>query len=317
LQTEIGSVQDLNKQAFLQAIADRIVSSGGAPADWGSTAATPTSLGLAGDSLVPFDLDVDKVSRLSSDHANCVSYLEVLQAAKLSDIALGMSLSQMVSVNVSISGSTDVGASIEYAFDVQVNQNSRALFAGLQGYIVADGFWGNFSGSTLQSGLGYVTVEVPKSISGPALVVVFARASFDDRLTGFGVCQFVHQGGEVAPNHTYLGLSPISNSLDVESKFSGASAKYVYALSYGYSWNITSTFSGVYAIPECVDVSPLVLVAEGAAGEVGFVEWVSYPAVPLEAGADLSRSEANVFAYTVTINSVFYRLTVRFGDVPG
>jgi hypothetical protein len=39
--------------------------------------------------------------------------------------------------------------------------------------------------------------------------------------------------------------------------------------------------------------------------------------VSLEAGADFSRSEANVFTYTVTIRNTLYRLTLRFGDVVG
>jgi hypothetical protein len=48
-----------------------------------------------------------------------------------------------------------------------------------------------------------------------------------------------------------------------------------------------------------------------------FAEWVVYPQMPLEIGADFANSNSlsNVFAYTyvVTVNSAFYECRVRLG----
>jgi hypothetical protein len=269
------------------------------------------------NSQVPFELDVDKVSRLSNDSAFRLGYIELLQAARLTNVALGISVSQMLTLNIEVSNTTDAGSMTEYTFSVQVSQASGDLGASLHGYVLVDDFLGNFSGSTDSFGVGSLSVEVPNSVNGSALVVVFARASFDERVTSYGVYQFVHVVGEVVPNHTYLQLSPLGNKLNVEPNVSGATAEGVYAFSYGLSWNLTSTFSDGYTIPECIESSPVVLAVLGSSGEVSFLEWVSYPLVPLEAGADFSRSEVNVFTYTVTIRNVLYQLTLRFGDVVG
>jgi len=160
-----------------------------------------------------------------------------------------------------------------------------------------------------------VSVEVPNSASGPGLFVVFARASFDSRVMGFGICQFALGSEELTPNHAYLGLTPLSNQLWVEAKNPNATASCVYALSFSHGWNVTDTFNGNYVIPDSTGAGPVVLAAVGSVDGVSFVEWTAYPMVPFTSGADFSTSEANVFVYTVTVNGAFYRLTLRFGDV--
>jgi hypothetical protein len=317
LHTQIGSVEDVNKMGYLQGIADHIVSNCGAPADWGSSSTIPSSFGLADDSQTPFSLDVDKVTRLNSDNTFALGYFEMLQAARLDNIALSVSVTQMLSVDVDLYSNVSLGDVTSYTFRMQVSQDSGPLSASLRGYVVAGDFESNVSGFTDESGISFVSVEVPNVASGPGLLVAFARATFDDKITAFGICQFEHASGEFAPNHTFLDLSPLNNGLTVESKSENASASCVYAFSFGYSWNITSSFSGTYAIPESADAGPLVLVAQGTDSMDGFVEWNAYPSVPFVAGADLSRSEANVFTYTVAIRSGLYRLTLRFGDVVG
>jgi hypothetical protein len=313
LHTQIGSVEDMNEQAFLQAVADHVVSGYGVPADWGSSGVVPSGLGLAGDLQVPFSLDVDKVCRLNNESAFALGYLDLLQAARLDDLAFGVSVAQMLSVDITLQNYTVTGNVTDYVFQVVVNQDSGPLSTDLCGYVAVGDFLGNVSGETDSSGVGQVSMGIPNTSVGSGLVVVFARASFDDRLTAFGVCRFAQGSGEVSPDGTFLRLSPLSNHLNVESKSSNASVGCIYAFSYGTSWNITSTLD----VPECADSSPIVLVVTGTDSGVGFVEWACYPMVPFSGGADLSRSEANVFVYTVTIRDVLYRLTLRFGDVAG
>ena len=100
MQTRIDSTQDINKDSFLKAIADRIVTNPGAPANWGSTSSVPVDFGLAAsDSTLPYEVDIDKISRLNSTDNYSLSYSDLETAAKLSNIALGITVSQIMTVN--------------------------------------------------------------------------------------------------------------------------------------------------------------------------------------------------------------------------
>ena len=47
MQTGINSTQDINKDSYLQAIADHIITNPGAPANWGTGSGVPIDFGLA------------------------------------------------------------------------------------------------------------------------------------------------------------------------------------------------------------------------------------------------------------------------------
>jgi len=68
-------------------------------------------------------------------------------------------------------------------------------------------------------------------------------------------------------------------------------------------------------MPTVLDKSPIVLVLHGVCGSTDFVEWTSYPLLPVEFGADFVESEENVFVYMVTVKETLYKLTLRFGGV--
>ena len=316
MQTQINSMQDLNKQDYLQTIADHIVSSYGTPVDWGSTSGVPANFGLsASNSAGLFELDVDKISRLSSQNEYSLSYFEVSRAARLNNIAFGVSLSQMMSIDVELSGTSTLGDVTTYTFTFSVRQDSGPLIADLHCYVFARDFIGSVSNVTSSSGVCSISVEIPNSSSGPAMLVVFARASFDDRMTAFDVYPFAHLSTEPSPNRTFLRLSPLNYSLTINPNFLEATVENGFAFSYAYQLNLTSTSSTTYAIPRILDKSPVVLVVQGVNGTSPFVEWVSYPQLPLDVGADFKNSEENVFVYPVTINGALYKLTLRFGDV--
>ncbi|MCW4047047.1 MAG: hypothetical protein NWE99_05750 [Candidatus Bathyarchaeota archaeon] len=316
MQTRIDSMQDLNKQNYLRAIADQIVFSLGSPTDWGSGAAVPSSFGLhSGEASYPYDLDVDKVTRLNSQSSYALSYGEVSNAARLNNLALGIKLSKMLAIAVMLSANTTTGAATTYTFMIQVSQAQGSVSAGLHCYMVATDFLADVYSTTSSSGVGYATFEIPNSANGPALLIVFARATSDERLTAYEVYSFAHLSETPAPNQTFLRLSSLNHTLNVSQNVLDITVNDGYVFSYSYQANLTATSNSIYAIPAFVDKSPTVTVISGQTSAASFVEWVAYPDVPLQFGADFENSEENVFVYVVTINGAFYKLTLTFGDV--
>ena len=316
MQTRINSLQDLNKDDYLRTIAEHIVTSYGTPVDWGSSNAVPTTFGLSdSDSSHLYELDIDKISRLNSQNSYSLSHIQVSNAARLNNIALGISLSQMLSITVMPSAKTTVGDATAYTFKISVSQASGSTNASLHCYVVTRDFLSDVSNTTSSGGIGYISVQIPNSSSGPALLIVFARASFDDRITSYEAYSFAHLSQEPSPNHTFLGLSPLNYTLNLNSNFSGIIIEQEYAFSYAYQSNLTSITTTTYAIPAFVDKSPIILAISGLNGTTAFIEWVSYPDIPLDFGSNFENSEENVFVYIVTVKETLYKLTLSFGDV--
>ena len=316
MQDRITAMQDLNKEDYLRNIAEQLVTSSGTPVDWGSVGAVPSSFGIAdSESSYLYALDIDKVSRLNSQNSYALSYAQASIASKLNNIALGISVSQILSVTVTLAGNSSVGDETAYTFEVSVSQASGPVSASLQGYVVTRDSVNSVSNVTSSAGVGYLTVQVPNASNGPALLVVFARAAFDDRVTACEAYSFAHLSQEPSPNHTFLGLNPLNYMLSVEDNYLDVTVEHGYAFSYGYQSNLTATSATTYAVPEFVDKSPTVLVTSGVNDTTTFVEWTAYPCVPVDFGADFENSEQNVFVYTVLIKGVFYKLTLSFGDV--
>ncbi len=317
MQTQINSAQDLNKCNYLQAIAEHIVTGTGSPAEWGSKGVTPTFFGLASsDSSCPYALDIDKLSRLSSENLYALPYLELSKSARLTNLAFGVSLRQMLDIDIVISGNSSAGSFINYTFTVSVSHEAESVQANLQGYLVTRNFVGSASNSTSPSGVSYLTIGVPVTSNGSALLVVFARASFDERITAYGIYSFGHLAVDPQPNHTFLGQSPLNYSLTVSKNYPTVTLSSSIALSYSYASNLTSTSTTSYMIPEFLDRSPIVLVTLGTNGTESFSEWTSYPQLPQNVGADFSNAEKNLFVYPVLVKGALYKLTLCFGDVP-
>jgi hypothetical protein len=120
MQDRINSMQDLNKQDYLRNIAEHVVTSYGTPVDWGAAGAVPNSFGLAdSEASYLYALDVDKISMLNSQNGYALSYFQVSKAAKLSNIALGISISQMLSITATLSTTSSMGDETAYTFQIQ------------------------------------------------------------------------------------------------------------------------------------------------------------------------------------------------------
>ena len=316
MQDRINAMQDLNKDNYLRNIADHLATSCGTPVDWGASEAVPSSFGLAdSDSTHPYAVDIDKISRLNSENSYALSYAQASIAGRLNNVALGISVSQMLTITATLTGNSSIGDETAYTFQISVNQASGPVSATLQCYVVTKDAVSTVSNDTSSAGVGYITVQIPEASNGPALLVVFARAAFDERVTAYEAYSFAHLAEEPSPNHTFLGLSPLNHTLSVEEKFPDVSLDHGYAFSFGYQSNLTAASASTYAIPEFVDKSPTVLVVSGVNDTTPFVEWTAYPCVPLDFGSDFENSEQNVFVYTVLIKGALYKLTLSFGDV--
>jgi hypothetical protein len=309
----IGSLHDLNEESYLQKIVDHMIMNSGSPGDWGQNPdSTPDAYGLAEEGSFGYALDRDKVSRLNSSNVYALNYLQVLQALRLEKVAFRIAFSQILDVSVTLTSNETVGASTLYSFNVSVSRDQAPVATSLQCYILADNYLNNTVSSTSSNGEGVVDVEVPNASNGTALLIVFARASYDDRVTAQGAYAFGHLSSEPSPNNTFLSLSPLNSTLQVDPNFE-VSLEDAYQFSYGYDTTLTSISNETYAVPEFLDSSPKILAVTGWNGSIFFIEWVTYPQVPLEIGANFENTECFSFNYLVTIDRAFYRMNVQCG----
>lgn len=310
----LNSMQDLNEEEYLQKIVEHVIVNSGNPVDWGQNQSiTPEAFGLAKEGAVSYELDADKVSRLNSQNSFALGYLEMLEALRLENVALRYSFSQIMDVSVSLDSNVTVEGSTNYTFTLSVSRDQAPVATRLQCYAIANNFLNYTSSSTSSNGQGTVDVEIPNDSNGTALLIVFARAPYDNRVTAQTVYAFGHLVSEPSPNNTFLGLSPLDNTLQVDSNVSGVSLVTAYEFSYSYESALTPTSNETYTIPTCLDSSPKVLAVTGWNGSTFFIEWTTYPQVPLAMGANFEDAECFSFNYVVIIDETFYRLNVQCG----
>ncbi|MGA2682535.1 MAG: hypothetical protein ABSF44_12135 [Candidatus Bathyarchaeia archaeon] len=319
MQTSINSTQDINKESYLQSIADHIITSPGAPVNWGSSSIVPADFGLAaGSSKTPYQLDIDKITRLNNLNTYSLSYADMENAAKLNNIALGITVSQVMSISLEQTGNStiDNGNKVSFSFAILTSINSEPTRTSLNCYVVANNYLSNLTGSTSTIGVGAVTFQIPSSETGNAMLIVFARASFDDRITSYAIYNFLNSTQESAPSNTILTLTPLNYILSFSTNFTDIIIQRVYIFTYMHQQNLTPVQSATqYSIPTLIDKSPFVIVTCGFDNATYFQEWTSYPQVPFKAGSSFEDSEQNIFTYIVTINGVLYNVYVSFGDV--
>ncbi len=317
MQTSINSTQDINKESYLQAIADHIITNPGAPINWGTSSSVPADFGLAaGSSTIPFELDIDKITRLNNLNNYSLSYVDMENAAKLNNIALGITVSQVMSINIEQTSNSTIDNNVSFTFAILTSIDSEPTSASLNCYVVANNYLSNVTDSTSGIGVGYVTVQIPSAETGDAMLIVFARASFDDRITSYAIYNFLNSTQESAPSNDILTLTPLNYTLSFTTNSTDLTIQNGYIFSYTYQQNLTPVQGTTqYLIPTIIDKSPFVMVLCGFSNGAYFQEWTSYPQVPLKAGSSFEDSEQNVFSYIVTINGALYKVDVSFGDV--
>ena len=317
MQTSMNSTQGTNKASYLKSIADHIITSPGSLTNWGSSGCVPTDFGLAASpSTIPYELDVDKISMLNSQNSCSLSYFTLEGAAKL-NVALGITVSQLMSITIEQLSNTTIDDVTSFTFTVLSCINSEPVSATVNSYVVANNYLNESSSSTSAVGVGYLTVTIPIMDADNAMLIVFARASFDDRITSYAIYNFASSTQEAAPSNDVLILSPLNYMLSAATNSSELTIQNAYIFSYSYQQNLTCTPDQMqWTIPNLVDKSPFILVVNGFNGGSYFQEWVSYPQIPFHAGSSFSGSEQNVFSYTVTIKNTLYNVDISLGGLP-
>lgn len=315
LQARISGTDETNKDSYLKAIADHIVTYPGNPTNWGTESAVPADFGLAKyPAIGAYQLDIDKVSRLNRRNINVLSYVELLNSAKLNNMSLGISVKQVMDLSIRQLTTTDVSGVTYAELSVATSINSKPTSAELHCYIVADGYFYNASAQIPSSGSYTLTIQVPTDVAEGAVALAFARSTFDSRITSYAVYSIANGAQESTPSSIGLSLSPQNYRLSYTIA-PDVSVDNVYALTYSYNNNITAFQGSSCTIPRLIDGSPIVLVACGQNGTSYLQEWTSYPQVPFDAGSTFSNSERNVFGYLVTVEGVLYRVEVSLGDI--
>jgi hypothetical protein len=314
LLTQVDGMHDVNEQDYLQTVADNIVLTYGNPPDWGSTGTVPQSFGL-GDANVQraFVLDVDKISRLSAQNSYGLSYLQIVKSSRL-QVAFGVSVFQALSIEIEPLGNETVGDFTSYSFGITISKDKVPIVSELHYYVTALNYLEDASNATSDDGYANISFQVPNSAEGSALLIVFARANIDPRLTSVEVYSFGHLSETPQPNQTFLKLSPLNYSLTATPISNETTWIKELAFSFSYESDLTATSTSTFAIPHFVEKSPILLVIQGLNGTSSFAEWTTYPQLPLKTGADFSNSDTNIFEYLVTIKGTFYKLRLTLGD---
>jgi len=313
----IRGFQDLNEEGYLRKIVEYTITNPGSPTNWGQNqSVTPEVFGLATEGSFSYDLDLDKVTRLYNQSIYALTYFELFEALRLEKVALSYSLTPIIDVNIVLTSNITIGGSTRYTFNVTVSRDHSPLDTTLQCYFVAKNFLNYTTSNTTLDGQGIIQTDIPNNSNGPVLLIVFARSPYDSRLTAQGSYTFTHLSLEPSPNNTFVNLSPLNNTLQINPNISGIDLESVYAFTYNYDSILFPISNMSYLIPEFLDCSPQVLVVTGWNGSEFFIEWTTYPQVPLVMGADFRFAESFSFNYLVTIDKVFYQLNVQCGG-PG
>ncbi|MGD0159773.1 MAG: hypothetical protein ABSB89_05685 [Candidatus Bathyarchaeia archaeon] len=316
LTAQTNSVQDSNQAEYFRAVSESILWDVGNPANWGSVGnEVPQSFGLAKESSVLTDeLDIDKISRLNPQNSFSLTYPNILEAAGLTS-ALGLSASQLLDISVNLSANTTTGDVTEYTFNFFVSQQGIPVETILHCYVVARDFDADAYANTSTDGLGSVNFELPNASNGTALLVTFARAIADPRITAYQTYRFQHLSSENQSDNTFLTLTPLNYTLYIAQNQPDISIQNSLAFSYGYQINLTAISNSTYTIPTISDSSPIVLVTRGSNSSTFFIEWTSYPEIPFYTGADFQNSEVQEFTYLVSVNGFLCRFTFQFGGL--
>jgi hypothetical protein len=312
-----------NDSERLEQLAQYILLSTGIPADWGNSRnAVPSSFGLAlNDTL--YSLDADKVTRLNSRNLYAITYAQLLNALKVSNIALKIGIQPIFNTSIVLLSSVNNGNQTSYNFEVTAENSGLAVASDLSSYFIVGDYVDNTVISTDSSGKGVASFTVPNSINGNALLIVFARAEANPCVVSYGVYSFGHNASVPEPNETFTRLSPLNHVLNASLNYPEERVSSVYAFSYDYWTNLTQVSNATqtveYSFPRFLDKSTTILVLTGFNNTESFAEWTAYPQIPLGMGInfDSSTSKGDVasFTYIVTINSALYALQIKCREV--
>jgi len=303
-----------------QQLAKYILLNTGTPTEWGSMQeVVPSSFGLATvNSSYSYQLDVDKVSRLNDNNAYSITYLQLLESFGVRDVALRIEVDMLFDLSTSLVSTLNGENEATYNFELSTDKSGLPVSAQLSCYVVSKNYVDHEFSSTSSSGNGSVSITIPNSENGTALLVSFAKA--ESRMVAFDVYLFNHNSSAPEANGTFMTLSPLNYALNVSFLYPTEEVLMAHAFTYGYNSELTQISgdnqTAEYSFPHLLDPSPMILVLTGSNESSIFAEWVAYPQLPLTMGSDLkdlgAASKIVSFTYIVTVNSALYKCTIKF-----
>ncbi len=294
----------------------------GKPSNWGQNGQTiPEAFGLAkADSDNPYELDIDKVSRLNSESIYMLNYAQIFTALDISDTSFRIEIKPIFEAAINLTATFEGTNEVVYQFEILTEKHGVPVQAELKCYVAADNYLEAYFAYT-SDGRTDLNITISNDVIGPAVLVVFARSAYDIKIISFNVYTFAHNSTEPQPKGTFLSLSPLNYTLIASLVYPEIALSNAYALAFNYNSTLTQTASNnestTYSIPHFLETSPTLIVVTGWNSTSFFSEWTAYPQVPLQIGADFAGSMtlSNVFAYTyiITINSAFYECMMWLG----
>jgi len=297
----------------------------GSPNDWGAdTNATLTSFGLARENVpTPFDLDIDKVTRLNERNRYNLSFLEAFTALNMKDKPFRIIIKPIFNVTATLTSQTEGPSEIIYHFNVSTERSNLPVAANFKCYAVIGNYVTSNSSSTSNSGEGSIEVSLPTDLNGTALLIIFAKT--EPKILSYAVYPFAHNV-EGSPNEAgrYATLSPLNYTLRADLTSTSDRILYAKIFTYNYQFGLieaenTST-TQYFNIPRILDESPMILVGTGLnlSSSKYFAEWVSYPQIPLNFGSEFTGrynlADAYSSRFLVTINSAVYECKIIIGE---
>jgi len=308
-----------------QQLASHLLLNTGTPPNWGQMRDTkPNSLGLTKEeSSLPYELDIDKVSRLNSENIYSLTYSELWEALGVKDVTFQIEIKTLFELSLNLISNSTLGNETVYEFEVATRKSGMPISAILSGYVIVENFVDKVTSSTDSNGVGSVSVGVPNSVNGTALMLVFAKAQANSQMVSFNTYAFSHHSKSPLPNRTFTRLSPLNHVLNASLAYSTTEIIKAQIFTFNYNFSLTEKAQGAqtleYLIPRLLDPSPMVMVLTGYNGSTSFAEWVSYPQLPLQIGVDFSESVAGSkvvsLSHIVTINFALYEVVAKWGGL--
>jgi len=307
-----------------QQLALSLLLSTGTPTNWGKGDTEPSSLGFArADSSESYELDIDKVSRLNSENTNSLTYSELWEALGVKDASFQIEIKPLFEVSINLISTSTLGNQTIYEFEVATHKSGTPVQTSLSGYAIIENFVDRQLASTSSNGTSIITFGIPNSISGAALLLVFANAQTNPQIASYAALAFSHNSSPPLPNGTFTRASPLDYILNTSLSSPTTEILKAQVFTFNYNFSLTekaqATQSAEHYIPRLLDSSPMILILTGRNGSTSFTEWTSYPQLPLEIGADFAQSTTGSkivsINHVVMVNSVLYEIVTRWGGL--
>jgi len=318
----IDYATDKNTAERYKEFSEYLLLNTGTPANWGESNQTIlTSFGLArAGSDVPYELDINKVSRLNNENLFAINYAQMFSALRMPDVSFKIEIKPVFNVKINLTATYTGTNQTVYRFKVLTEKHGAPVASNLKSYTVAENYVETASACALE-GEGYLNATLPNTINGVVLLVVFAESTYNDKISSFSTYSFAHNSTPPKPSGTFLKLSPLNYTLTASSVNQATTLSNAYTFTSNYNLALTQTGNSsnsvTYSIPHLADACPMLIVVTGSNSTVFFAEYAAYPQVPLQTGASFEgseiRSDIFVYAHLVTINSAIYECNVWFG----